>query len=62
VFLRLMIAHHHAAIPMARAVLKRTDEPEVSHLARSITRSQTVEIENMKVMVDERVATPQRWP
>jgi len=28
-FLRLMIAHHEAAIPMAGAILKRTDEPEV---------------------------------
>jgi uncharacterized protein (DUF305 family) len=54
-FLRLMIAHHEAAIPMARAVLKRTDEPEVSHLASSIISSQTAEIENMKAMVDERV-------
>ena len=28
-FLRLMIAHHEAAIPMAQAILMRTDEPEV---------------------------------
>jgi uncharacterized protein (DUF305 family) len=35
-FLRLMISHHDAAIPMAQAVLKRTDEPEVSQLATSI--------------------------
>jgi len=53
-FLRLMIAHQ-AAIPMARAVLKRTDEPEVRQLANSIISSQTAEIENMKAMVDERV-------
>jgi hypothetical protein len=54
-FLRLMIAHHAAAIPMAQAILKRTDEPEVRELARSIVNSQKVEIKNMKAMVDEKV-------
>jgi len=54
-FLRLMIAHHEAAIPMAQAVLKRTDEPEVRQLATSIIASQRAEIENMKTMVDKMV-------
>src|SRR5215217_637899 len=54
-FLRLMIAHHAAAIPMAQVILKRTDEPEVRELARSIVNSQKAEIENMKAMVDEKV-------
>jgi hypothetical protein len=54
-FLRLMIAHHEAALPMARAVLKRTDEPEVRQLATSIIGSQRAEIENMKAMVDKMV-------
>ena len=54
-FLRLMIAHHEAAIPMAQAILKRTDEPEVRQLAHSIQESQRAEIENMKAMVDDRV-------
>jgi uncharacterized protein (DUF305 family) len=54
-FLRFMIAHHEAAIPMAQAVLKRTHGPEVSHLASSTISSQKAEIENMKAMVDERV-------
>jgi uncharacterized protein (DUF305 family) len=54
-FLRLTIAHHEAAIPMAQAILKRTDEPEVRELARSIVNSQKAEIENMKAMVDEKV-------
>src|SRR5215217_4663377 len=35
-FLRLMIVHHQAAIPMAEEILGRTDEPEVRELARSI--------------------------
>src|SRR5215211_6161727 len=54
-FLRLMIAHHEAAIPMAKAILKRTDEPEVSQLASSIIESQRAEIETMKAMVDKMV-------
>jgi len=54
-FLRLMIAHHEAAIPMAQAVLKRTDEPEVRQLANSIIASQKAEIWNMKAMVDKMV-------
>jgi hypothetical protein len=54
-FLRLMISHHEAAIPMAQAVLKRTDEPEVRQLATSIIGSQRAEIENMKAMADKMV-------
>ena len=54
-FLRLMIAHHEAAIPMAQAVLKRTDEPEVRQLANSIIASQKAEIWNMKAMVEKTV-------
>ena len=52
-FLRLMIAHHRAAIPMAEAVLKRTDRPEVTQLAESIENSQQAEIENMQAMLQE---------
>jgi hypothetical protein len=54
-FLRLMISHHEAAIPMAKAILKRTNEPEVSQLATSIIESQRAEIENMKAMVEKSV-------
>src|SRR5215213_6006481 len=54
-FLRLMIAHHEAAIPMAQAILQRTDQPEVRELAKAIENSQKVEIKNRKVMVDEKV-------
>src|SRR5215212_6957022 len=54
-FLRLMIAHHEAAIPMAQAILQRTDEPEVRELAKAIENSQKVEIKNMKAMVEKKV-------
>jgi len=54
-FLRLMINHHEAAIPMARAILKRTDEPEVRELAKAIENSQKAEIKNMKAIVEKKV-------
>jgi len=54
-FLRLMIAHHEAAIPMAQAVLKRTEEPEVRQLASSIIASQKADIWNMKALVEKMV-------
>src|SRR5215211_5124490 len=53
--LRLMISHHEAAIPMAKAILKRTDEPEISQRATAIIESQRAEIENMKAMVEKSV-------
>jgi hypothetical protein len=54
-FLRLMIVHHQAAIPMAEAILKRTGLPEVTQLAESIATSQRAEIETMKAMVEAKV-------
>jgi uncharacterized protein (DUF305 family) len=54
-FLWLMINHHEAAIPMAQAILKRTDEPEVRQLAKAIENSQKAEIMNMKAMVEKKV-------
>jgi Domain of unknown function (DUF305) len=57
-----MIAHHEAAIPMAKAILKRTDEPEVSQLATSIIASQRADIENMKAMVDKMVGDSAEVP
>jgi len=57
-FLRLMIPHHQAAIPMAQAVLERTDLPEVERFAQAIAASQELEIENMQKMLQERGAEP----
>jgi uncharacterized protein (DUF305 family) len=54
-FLRLMIVHHRAAIPMAQAILKRTDEPYVRQLAQSIILSQRAEIGNMKAVIEAKV-------
>jgi uncharacterized protein (DUF305 family) len=54
-FLRLMIVHHRAAIPMARAILERTEEPYVGRLARSIILSQREEIGEMKAVIEAKV-------
>ena len=53
-FLRLMIPHHQAAVPMAEAVIEQTDRPEVENLAGAIAASQQGEIEVMKEMLEER--------
>jgi len=54
-FLRLMIVHHESAIRMAKAILERTDEPEVEQLAESIENTQKVDIENMKDVLRTKV-------
>jgi uncharacterized protein (DUF305 family) len=54
-FLRSMIAHHKAAIPMAEAVLERTDRPEVRQLAEAIEKSQWAEVGVMEEMLSARV-------
>ena len=57
-FLRLMIPHHQAAIPMAEAILEETDQPEVRQLAEAIAVSQKGEIEVMRDLLKERGAGP----
>src|SRR3712207_10828 len=56
IFLQLMIPHHQAAVPMAEAVMERTDTPEVENLAGAIATAQRGEIEIMKKMLKERGA------
>jgi len=53
-FFRLMIPHHQAAVPMAEAVMERSDRPEVENLAGAIAASQKGEIQRMKEMLEER--------
>ncbi len=57
-FLRLMIPHHVAAIPMARAVIERGDEPEVELFAEKVIAHQQAEIENMQEMLKAMGAPP----
>ncbi len=56
-FLKLMVPHHQAAVPMAEAALKRTDRPEVERLARAIVNSQKAEVRTMKDMLRARGAS-----
>lgn len=51
-FLRLMIPHHEAAIPMAEAALEQTDRPEVERLASAVAASQEPEIRTMQAMLE----------
>jgi len=50
-FLQLMIPHHQAALPMAKAVLERTDRPEVEQFAMGVDASQQKEINRMEWML-----------
>ena len=51
IFLKLTIPHHKAALNMTDAVLKDTDRPEVTELARAISASQKAEIAAMEDML-----------
>ncbi len=57
IFLRLMIEHHEAAIPMSEAVYD-TDEPAVRQLAEAIAASQESEIRMMGNMLEDMGAEP----
>ncbi|WP_159298246.1 DUF305 domain-containing protein, partial [Raoultella terrigena] len=55
-FLQLMIRHHKAGVPMARAALDYSQIEPVENLSRSIIASQTSEVETMTEMLQERGA------
>lgn len=57
-FLRLMIPHHQAAVPMAEAVIERSDNEAVTNLAESIIASQKAEIQNMRDLLDRKGGKP----
>jgi copper transport protein len=57
-FLQLMIPHHEAALPMAEAILERTDRPEVQQLAEAIYTSQQAEIRVINDMLLSMGASP----
>ncbi len=57
-FLRLMIPHHQAAIPMSGAAIAQTDRPEVERLAQAISASQEAEIQTMQAMLERMGAPP----
>lgn len=55
-FLKLMIPHHQAAIPMAQFALDNSHVPAVRDLARQILAAQEIEIANMQAMLDAKEA------
>lgn len=57
IFLRLMIPHHEAAVPMSEAIYD-TDRPEVRRLAEAIAVSQESEIRMMEDMLEEMGGDP----
>ena len=57
-FLRLLIPHHEAAIPMAEAVLAESDRPEVEQFAGAIAASQRSEILVMEDLLKSRGTAP----
>lgn len=50
-FLRLMIRHHEGGMPMARAILERSDLRAVRELAGAIVASQQAEVATMRWML-----------
>lgn len=57
-FLKLMIPHHKAAVPMSEAIMERSDDEAVTSLAESIAAAQSSEIEVMRDMREERGFEP----
>ena len=57
-FLQAMIPHHRGGVLMARAVLARTDRPEVRRLAQAIVDGQRAEIAAMEDMLLRRGESP----
>jgi uncharacterized protein (DUF305 family) len=53
-FLRLMIRHHQAAIPMADIALQASDNEAVRQLARQILTAQELEIKMMQQMLADK--------
>ncbi|RCG28193.1 DUF305 domain-containing protein [Sphaerisporangium album] len=57
-FLQLMIRHHEGGVQMARAVLNRTNRPEVRTMAQHIVDTQDSEIAYMTDLLRSRGAKP----
>jgi uncharacterized protein (DUF305 family) len=53
-FLKLMIRHHEAALPMAEYAEANTTIPAVRALARQIAEAQIIEIANMQALLAEK--------
>ncbi len=58
-FLRLMIRHHHGAVPMADAAAQQAASAEVTDLAAKMSAGQQSEIDAMQNMLRQRGLTPE---
>lgn len=52
-FLKEMIAHHEAAVTMSKQVLAHTSRGEIRKMAGDIIETQTKEIEQMRLWLEE---------
>ncbi len=57
-FLQLMIRHHQGGVEMAEALLERSDQPQVTLMARRISNGQSAEIGTMNQMLIDRGQPP----
>lgn len=57
-FLQLMITHHQAGVSMAEATLEMAQEPAVRALAQSMVDAQSLEIELMESLLEQKGAAP----
>lgn len=53
-FVRLMLAHHQAAVEMAKTELKYGKDPQIRRLAQEIITDQQSEIELMRLWLKQR--------
>ena len=57
IFLDLMIAHHQGGIQMAEYAETNAEQPEIRHLASTMTASQANEIQAMQDLLDDRAGS-----
>lgn len=58
-FLRLMIRHHHGAVPMADAAAAGAGSPDIALLARTMSAGQQSEIDSMQALLRQRGLAPE---
>jgi len=57
-FLQLMIRHHQGGVDMAKAILARSDQKQVTFFANRVVMLQNAEIDTMNQMLEQRGQSP----
>lgn len=57
-YLQLMTRHHQGGVPMAEAAVAGAESEPVRNLAKKIIDTQTIEVETMTTMLEDRGAEP----